>query len=350
MRRIIRILLSALCSLLILVILISFFEGTEAKTIYIDDEGGKDFKTIQEGVDEASQGDTLFIHDGIYKENIVIRKSTWLKGESVKNTIVHSKQQSDSYGIHILCDNVTVENLSIKNSDGGIYIEKSHNNTIKKNFFDNNRVCIQLSFSDDNDILSNTISNESRAGIIIVNSSNNIVKNNIINSHEDTIYIRFSNNNTIRNNVCSNGRIVLGDSFDNNMHHNIISNSWMMGIFIPGSNNNKIENNTISNASWGFNICHSYNNLIAHNTISNNSIGIRLDNCGKEDNIFIDNSFINNGQDIHIVKEKELNVICILAGILVFFAGIAILCIVFMKVSEKLEKGKTNNQLKQRGR
>ena len=59
-------------------------EMTSAETIYVDDEGsdttgngteGNPYATIQKGVDEANESDTVFIMEGTYNQKARIQKT-----------------------------------------------------------------------------------------------------------------------------------------------------------------------------------------------------------------------------------------------------------------------------------
>jgi len=66
-----------------LVCLVALVEASFAEFWYVDITGGGDFTTIQEAVDAASDGDVIFVREGVYYENIVIA-GKWLeiRGES----------------------------------------------------------------------------------------------------------------------------------------------------------------------------------------------------------------------------------------------------------------------------
>ena len=66
-------------------------------TIYVDDDntsgpwdGSQEhpFQYIQDGIDNAYEGYTVFVKNGLYHENIVINKSINLDGENKKDTII----------------------------------------------------------------------------------------------------------------------------------------------------------------------------------------------------------------------------------------------------------------------
>jgi pectin methylesterase-like acyl-CoA thioesterase len=55
--------------------------------IYVDG-GEADFTTIQDAIDTANEGDTIYVEKGIYCENIIINKSLILIGEDKEYTII----------------------------------------------------------------------------------------------------------------------------------------------------------------------------------------------------------------------------------------------------------------------
>ena len=54
-----------------------------------------EYSTIQEAINSASEGDTIFIQDGIYYENLQVGKVR-LTGESRENTIINGSQQNST--------------------------------------------------------------------------------------------------------------------------------------------------------------------------------------------------------------------------------------------------------------
>ena len=59
------------------------------RTIYVDDDGGADYKRIQDAIDNASEGDTVFVYSGTYFEDVKINTSIVLQGEDKERTIIH---------------------------------------------------------------------------------------------------------------------------------------------------------------------------------------------------------------------------------------------------------------------
>ena len=70
-----------------------------------------DFPTINQAIQNAIDGDTVLVRQGIYNETIVIDKAITLKGEDTDSTIINGNKAGTV--IHITHDNVTVTGLTI---------------------------------------------------------------------------------------------------------------------------------------------------------------------------------------------------------------------------------------------
>lgn len=75
---------------IVIVANISFLVFTSQRSkavsvIIVDDDRNADYKKIQDAINNASEGDTIYVRSGTYNENIAINKSINLIGEKRKN-------------------------------------------------------------------------------------------------------------------------------------------------------------------------------------------------------------------------------------------------------------------------
>jgi len=83
-----------LVGILVLAVNIQLVRG-EPETWIVDDDGPADFHTIQEAINNATSGDTIFVKNGTYLENVAINKAVSLIGESMDATIIDGNHTGD---------------------------------------------------------------------------------------------------------------------------------------------------------------------------------------------------------------------------------------------------------------
>jgi nitrous oxidase accessory protein NosD len=105
--------------------------SVKAGIIYVDDsypsEDATHKKTIQAGVDAAQPGDTIYVYNGTYYENVIVDKTLNLTGENRNTTIV----DGNGTGIVIRLTNadyINLTNLGFRNGETGIYIDYPSSN------------------------------------------------------------------------------------------------------------------------------------------------------------------------------------------------------------------------------
>ena len=266
--------------------------------IYVDDDGEADYIRIQDAIDNASDGDFIFVYNGIYNEDVEVNKPITLIGEDMNQTIINKR------GFDVEADNVSISGFTIQNDFLGISIYYSNfvnvygNKIINQEFkalalFGSSNVYIEgniinnsyywgigIGYSTNVSIIGNTITNTGiYSGISITNSnkiliSGNTICNNNNNSRGVGIYLETSFNNIIRdNNVRNNyGNIQLCESHDNTIEGNFISDAIYDGIVLHHSTTStNIKNNHISdNNRYGLYIeSTSGNSVTCNNFIGN---------------------------------------------------------------------------------
>jgi parallel beta-helix repeat protein len=186
----------------------------ESTTIIVPD----DYPSIQEAINNANEGDTIYVRNGTYYENVVVNKSISLIGENRDATIIDGN--SAGKVIEVTTSNVTINGFTMLNSTG-LVVYNSSSTTISHNKIIGNNYGILLNQSSNNALKNNTISGNSLFGIYLHHSNNNIIIGNNI-SHNglvlwmlwwslDGIKLYNSSDNTIfHNNFVGNSVNTLG--------------------------------------------------------------------------------------------------------------------------------------------
>ena len=255
--------------------------------IYVDDDGGGDYFRIQDAIDNASDGDTVYVFSGTYCENLIINKKIKLIGENQFFTYIDGCNKKDV--LFVIADGVTISDFMIYNSgksgwDSGIQLH-SNNSIITDNIIVNNTVGVFSRDSNNNTIIDNAIFENKDYGIYLHTSINNLISSNVIFYNRWGIYLYHS----------SNYNIVKGNTICVNRHRGIWS-SWCYS--------NKIFGNTIDmNLDYGIFLSGSYNE-VSDNIISNSTDGLYLAMCN--DNIVSKNNFFGNGCDASFMSGSNI--------------------------------------------
>ena len=179
----------------------------------------EDYNTIQEAINAAAPGATIWIAPGIYNEPLVINKTITLIGKigseptfngggsGIAITIVSGGSGSTIAGITItswdqgiVIDGASgckvYDNIMSLISQNGIALEGStaSNNQIYSNIFEQDTIAVNLTSSSTNNNIYNNIISSSSIGID-VESSGNVVYGNMITENLIAINIQNSNNN-----------------------------------------------------------------------------------------------------------------------------------------------------------
>jgi len=282
-----------------------------SNTIWVPDN----HTTIQEAVNAAEKGDTIFVKAGTYHEHVVIDKALSLIGENKQDTIINGSGTGTV--VHVAAYNITLSNFTIQNGRLGIYLQGSNNNIFDGNIVSNNNMYgIYLRYSGNNALTNNVVSSNNPYGIYLSYSSNNALIGNTASNNSYGIYLSHSGNNAITNNTASNSDngihlhssgnnaltgndISSSSSYGIHLYHsdgNILSGNFASnnpsGIYVGDSDGNVFAGNYMSNNQYGIYLYYSRGNTLAGDTVSNNSYGIYLQ--GSSNNAVFHNNFLSN--------------------------------------------------------
>jgi len=266
---------------------------------------------IQDLINNATDGDTIYISSGTYYENIKVNKSISLIGEDKDTTIIMPYNYNKD--VVIISSNwINLSGFTIRKGRQNYYgIEITSNyNSIKGNIISDNYGTGIGVFGSYNTIMGNDITLNSIDGIEIKSSShNNIEDNNILNNLCAIRLQTNSNSNTIKGNTISSN-IDYGIELysDNNIiNGNTISNNGYGIFFQSSSDSNTITGNHISDNNCGINL-HGLSNSITSNTFLNDGLYLETsDNSIVEDNTV-------NGKPLVYLEDESNEIIDIDAG------------------------------------
>jgi nitrous oxidase accessory protein len=317
----------------------------EAQMIVVPD----DYATIQEAIDTASEGDTIFVKKGTYEgpvnQTLMINKTITLIGEDAENTIINLYPPYNvlslfpnppvlfySDAIVINANNVKLEGLTIVSTPDNHsvgYILVNGNSTQIIDCIITKGITLTS--------YSNTVTgNKMGYRFTLENTSSNVIVGNSI---AEYFYMEYADLNVINNNTCWG--FVIGYSGHNTISRNILSGNAVtrsaIRLYNSGTNNvfhdNYIANYSSGIGGVGVNFgTNAVNNTFYRNTLINNRqnaessmSGNYWDN-GVEGNYWDDyNGTDNDGDGIgdtpYIINENNQDNYPLMAPIKTFDAG-----------------------------
>jgi len=259
------------------------FNSAEAKlqTWIVDDGGTGNFSKIQDAINAAGQGDTIYVRSGTYNESLVVSKTLALIGENVNNTIIDAAGKGSP--VYMTADDISISGFTIRNGAIAIYIENSENNHIHGNLLTNANMGIVLSNSHANTIENNILVDNFGNGIELQRSNHNIIRrNNVRKNPAYGIYLSRSENNTIIENIVADicDGISLEYSTNNKIIRNIVANNSPVGLLLNHADSNLVEDNDIIENNFGIHLLASEKNILNQNNMTANSYGLYLQDSG----------------------------------------------------------------------
>lgn len=272
-------------------------------------------KTLSEAIKIVQDGDSIFIHKGIYYESdlqidnsikISGEKGTIIDGKNIAGVLVINTQNFSLRNIEIQnvavsyvkdnaavkishSENFIIENITLNNVFFGIVIEKSKNGIIRNN------------------IISSLIKNEASSGngIHAWHSSELKIYNNEVYHMRDGIYFEFVDKSFVYNNYSHNNmRYGLHFMFSNNdkYYNNTFEKNGagvavMFSKFIDMYSNKFIYN--WGTASYGLLLKEIYDANIYKNTFEENTVGINIEGSTRIN--YTNNIFKSNGWAIKVM-------------------------------------------------
>ena len=252
--------ISIVCVCLTLVLsTVGFSKTITNDTIYVDDDGTADYNSIQDAINAASAGDTIYVYSGTYYEHSLrFERPLILKGEDKNTTIIDARKMGKI--LWVFSDDVTINGFTFCNGskhdlNDGIWMESSSDCIISNCIFQDMFTGIVDIFSSGNQIKENQFFNNTFG--IALGKASTVIKNNYLYNHNFGIDVQGCKT-TIENNIISKGSTP--------------HNSWGISMRLSSAT---IRNNVISDFIYGITLWGmSCFNMISGNEIINNHNGI----------------------------------------------------------------------------
>jgi parallel beta-helix repeat protein len=172
--------------------------------------------SIQQAIDDASPGDTIYVHDDngnpyTYNENVDVNKPNLeLIGDGMDMVTVDAVNE-EGHTFHLTEDGITVTGFTVTGSYscgyGAICLEYADNCVISDNNCRENLCAgIFLKHSSNCEIINNIVSDNDCGGIKLSGSDNNIVKSNIMENNVNMGMNAYDG---------SSGNLIYNNYFDN---------------------------------------------------------------------------------------------------------------------------------------
>jgi len=252
-------------------------------TFYVGGSGAGNYTAIQDAIDAADDGDTVFVFSGTYKENIELDKSLCLIGEDKNTTIIDGNQ--DGCTINLASENTIIEKFTI--IGGGFDTDDF------VNFF---RAGIRITGS--NNIICNNIFRKNCLGISGVRVTNLTIRDNIFiedgvgftsyeNDGRPELKIEYFSHNIENNTV--NGKPMYYFYNEKDM----VIDNWEVGqLLLVNCTNFKIKNVSISKTDYGLVFAFCNNCITKSCNLFKNSLAIWV--LKSNNNLFEFNNISNN--------------------------------------------------------
>lgn len=284
--------------------------------IYIDDSFSRDspsrgwWRTIDDGLQNASAGDILYIHNGSYSEQLSVSlDNLTLIGESVGNVVL---DYSSGSVLTINANNSTLSTFTVNNSITGILLDSGYNTALMNLSLTNNTYGVRVdddpfySFVSNSTFYNNTYGAHLSTSSYVILGSGEITEEVSLGFMRNAYGIFLDRCDQISINNCHiNGTIpgasppqshgiYMDDSSNTTVSFCTIHNATNYAVYMDDGVNNTVSISVFHNNTRGVYLSGT-DNIVAGNCLCNNTESGVSVLTGSSDNVIVYNDFIDNG-------------------------------------------------------
>ncbi len=232
---------------------------------------GKEYETINSALENATDGDVILIHEGVYHENLLVDKQLEIRGTESTGVIIDGSEADTA--VNVIMDGVIFKDLSVINAAVGVKVQAGnvHVENCHISYTDNAVILYDVSGGAIHDV---TISN-TEEGILIWYSKDAYISGITVTEPEGQ-------------------GIRLTESEDIVISECIVTDPGYHPFYVGRSTDIIIENSSFTGGSHGLFLYQSQNIALAHNHIAR-GIGIRGDSLMNFDSHSIENNTVDGG-------------------------------------------------------
>lgn len=324
------------------ILLLIFGTNSYAKTWKVG--VNQSYRTIKDAIAKSSDGDTILIYPGIYKEHkLIITKKLVIRG--IDFPVIDGEKKDEIFTIKY--NGVVIEGLHIMNAGRSSYndiaalrIEDCRYVRIKNNKIENSYFGIYSQHATACTISGNTIISDAKDeissgnGIHCWKSDSMQITGNTVKGHRDGIYFEFVSNSLIKNNTSfknvryglhfmfSNTNTYVSNIFRDNgagvavmyskgirMFYNTFSENWgssAYGILMKDITDSHVEGNKFKRNTVGVHMEGSNRIILTKNVFENNGWALKIQ-ASCMDNDIKQNNFKSNSFDVATNGDLMLN-------------------------------------------
>jgi len=175
------------------------------------------YPTIQEAINVAFRGETIFVSSGVYLENVVVNNTVSLIGENKSNTVIDGN--GTGIVVEVVADYVNISGFTIQNGDFAGVAIYSGDNTIADNLIRVNGMngIFLNSHVRSNTVVNNTIMNNTNGILIESTWEGSYIYGNVVINNTNGIVLRESMH-----------LVLKGNKMDGNSYNLMVEPAWLI--------------------------------------------------------------------------------------------------------------------------